>query len=87
MNGRQFTKEQINDYLNGTMEDEVLFEFEAEIFTNLDLEKEVAYEVLKRMRKEKSLRALEQSDLKSEKDIPLQTNSTKKKSWFSFFFK
>lgn len=87
---KEFTTEQITDYLDGTLDGDVMFEFETEIFANPDVEKQLADEVLKRMSQEKPLTSLEQYQQGEnfvEKTVGSegQPTRTKKKSWLSDF--
>ncbi|SOE21378.1 hypothetical protein SAMN06298216_1848 [Spirosomataceae bacterium TFI 002] len=85
---KQFTKDQINDYLDGKMDGDQLLEFETEIFTSTHLEKEVAMEVLQRMRNQHSEPQMKTINKGVVEDKPnLSTNTrTKQKSCFDKYF-
>lgn len=83
---KQFTKEQISDYLDGKMDGDVLYEFESEIFTNLNLEKEVAAEVLDRIRRERKRRAIVEDGFSIKPKAESTFNPKKNKDWFKKYF-
>jgi hypothetical protein len=83
----KFRNEQIFDYLDGKMDGDELFWFETEIFVNLDFEKKVAFEVLRRMGNERLQLAnddVENNILTQVKDKSEMNQALKarKKRWF-----